>query len=260
MSLDILFLSKNRLEFTKASLAALMANTNWDLVRYLWLCDDNSTDGTQDLMAGITGDYVRRLPKGNYGAPAEVMKAFINREDAPNMFFKLDNDCILPPGYLDTCAGVMERHPELDLLGVEPPASRTPHHACQAQPMPIPEQVGPFFRQEALAGYARARSIGGIGLMRTKAFRENAALEPHSIYGGFTDWQYKHPKLVIGWMVPPIRCFLLDRMCVAPWKDLSRDYIAKGWQRAWSTYPMKAKDDLWGWWDYAETPCLTASR
>lgn len=260
MSLDILFLSKNRLEFTKASLAALMANTNWDLVRHLWLCDDGSTDGTQDLITAVTGDHVRRMPEAIYGAPAEVMKTFVNLADAPDMFFKVDSDCILPPRYLDTCAGVMERHPELDLLGVEPPASRTPHHACQAQPVPIPEHVGPFFRQGDQPGYARSRSIGGIGLMRTKAFRENAPMHPHSIYSGFTEWQYNHPKLVIGWCVPPISMFLLDRVPETPWCHLSKEYEAKGWQRYWSRYPLKAKPGLWGWWEYAEVPCLTASR
>ena len=34
----------------------------------------------------------------------------------------------------------------------------------------------------------------------------------------------------------PLKVFLLDRLPGEPWASLSRKYIAKGWQRAWSGY------------------------
>jgi glycosyltransferase involved in cell wall biosynthesis len=263
VSLDILFLAKNRLEFTKESLTALLANTNWSLVRALWLWDDGSTDGTDGYLAGVASAIVPVLaivtPHSNLGSPAAIMNEAFRHPEAADVICKIDADTIVPPGWLGACHAVMEAHPELDLLGIEPPASRTPHFEGGPR-KPAPEDdyrtwhgcgceapAGIFYQ----SGYASCDSIGGIGLMRTKTFLENEPLRPHSIYGGFTEWQLQHPRIRKGWIVPPLDVFLLDRMPGEPWASLSREYEAKGWQRAWSKYPKDST--LWEWW----TPCAS---
>ena len=51
MSVSLLFPAFNRLEFTKQSWAALMANTDWSLVSEFHVYDDGSTDGTREWLA-----------------------------------------------------------------------------------------------------------------------------------------------------------------------------------------------------------------
>ncbi len=268
MRVDILFVAKNRLEFTRESLAALVANTNWDLVRVLRLWDDGSTDGTYDLLRwpGPSVSRFNRLIQAGVsivpiretcGSPAAIMNAHASMLYPADVFAKIDNDTIVPPGWLDVCVAVMTAHPELDLLGIEPPASRTPHYEGGKR-MAAPEEdyrtwqgahyesydreTGSVFR----AGYASCDSIGGIGLMRTRAFLQNGPLKPHSTYGGFTEWQLEHPRVSKGWIVPPLGVFLLDRLPFAPWSELSKQYETKCWQREWSKYPKDST--LWKWW------------
>jgi hypothetical protein len=277
MTLDILFLAKNRLEFTRETLAALERNTNWDLVRSVCVWDDGSERETADYLKSwfdrMTVKYWR-VPKGlvwliaghrGVGAPASVMNLFLGdpfwtEESRPDLFAKIDNDTVVPPGWLDACYAVMEAHPELDLLGIEPPASRVPKIAggrrCITPETDYRTWRGGYYESGDLPagsvlvpGYAPCQSIGGIGLMRTRAFLENAPLKPHSIYGGFTEWQLQHPHVTKGWMVPPLEVFLLDRLPMEPWASLSRRYEAKGWQRPWSKYPKDST--LWKWWQPA---------
>ena len=107
MTVDILFVAKNRQEVTLESSAALECNTNWKLVRGLRTWDDTAA---------------------MFGSPAAVMNQVFREPGAPDIIAKIDNDVIVPPGWLDACWRVMVEHPELDLLGIEPPASRVPHY------------------------------------------------------------------------------------------------------------------------------------
>jgi len=266
MKVDILYLTKNRLEFTRQSLAALMLNTNWELIRQVIIVDDGSVDGTEELCRKVCADLLwigvycilPKLPVGMaYGSPAAVMNNFLMASQAADVVCKIDSDVIVPPGCLDVCVNVMARRGDLDLLGIEPPASRVPHFEGMKR-SPTPEfdpaklcggslmEDGQF--SYANGGYAQCDSIGGIGLMRTACFQKYGPLKPHSIYGGFTEWQLAHPQIRKGWIVPPLKVFLLDRLAHEPWAGLSRQYEAKGWQRAWGKYPAAAKDQLWGWW------------
>jgi hypothetical protein len=103
--------------------------------------------------------------------------------------------------------------------------------------------------------YARTDSIGGIGLFRTRAWAGREPMKPFATYGGFTDWQLREgrlrhgrPPLTIGWCVPPLRLFLLDRMPIEPWASLSKRYIAEGQQRPWTNYTQIEMEGLASWW------------
>ncbi len=187
-----------------------------------------------------------------FGGPVAAMLDFISYSDVSALFAKIDNDVILPPGWLDACLGVMEAHPELDLLGIEPPGSRTP--APWATEREIAPEIARAPGSTAITlghthGYVHCDAIGGIGLMRTAAFCARAQMRPHGPngVGGFTDWQLQHKDMRKGWIVPPLNVFLLDRLPMEPWASLSREYIAKGWQRPWTNY--RPEDSaLWAWW------------
>ena len=233
--IDILYLAKGRPEFTRASTLALYYNTPAAL--YDWVA----------------------VPPAD--SPVGVMQNYLSHTGR-DIFAKIDNDTIVPPGWLEQCLAVMEAHPELDLLGIEPPRSRTPNPA-NGRKAPIPEDDVTKLRRDLQAraeeyqgyaceiqkqvGYAACDSVGGIGLFRRRAFYRFPDLKAHSTYGGFTDWQLRHPEITKGWIVPPLKLFLLDRLPVEPWASLSKRYIAEGAQRAWTAYRPE-DHELWDWW------------
>lgn len=229
--IDLIYLAKGRREFTRASLGALMQNTNWRLARLIVY-----TDG-DEFPATLLNAQVR---KAVHGGPVAIMNAYL-AGTGTEVFAKIDNDVIVPPGWLERCLDVMEANDGLGLLGIEPPASRTPAPWRNGQREAEPEK---YVRGE---GYAQCSMIGGIGLMRRSAFATSDPMTPHSIYGGFSDWQLRHPKIQKGWICPPLDLFLLDRLPVEPWASLSKRYIAEGQQRPWTNYDPAASA-LWEWW------------
>lgn len=225
--IDLLFLAHNRLEFTKATLAALFANTDWAQVDRLLIYDDASTDGTREYLAAL--DYPAERVEFRfavYGGPVAAMIDYLYRRapDGACMFAKIDSDTVVPPGWLGVCLRVMEQSPELDLLGIEA------FHPTVPAPAP--------------RSYESSRHIGGIGLMRTSAFRSMP--RPNGRFG-FTEWQLESPDVVKGFINPALPVFLLDHLPREPWTTLSGQYVAAGWQRPWAPYEEE-RSNLWDWW------------
>lgn len=263
--IDLIYLTHNRLEFTQASFEALLANTDWSLVNQLWLFDEGSTDGTKQYLKAAVDRRAAKVRAAMFladysGGPVTCMNDWLD-EPGCDIFAKIDNDVIVPPGWLNAAVGVMEAFPKLGFLGIEPPASRTPAPwADRRRPVPKPEEEHPSsmrYRHWAIAdvfdisaknpAYAQCDAIGGVGLMRRSAFGKQR-MKPHSTYGGFTDWQIAHPEVTKGWIVPPLKLFLLDRLPLEPWASLSKRYIEEGLQRPWTNYEPKDADALWSWW------------
>lgn len=245
--IDILFLAHNRLEFTIASRASLEINTDWSqvgrLVKYVDVGPDGRDDGTADVVTSFhPGGPTCYTRVGQFGGPVNIMQEYLREFGTPDgVFAKVDNDVIVPPGWWNAGSHVMAYHPELDLLGIEPPASRTRSPYGGKLP-PAPEAL-----MSCTMGYAPCDSIGGVGFMRCRAF-EQGRMRQHSTYGGFTDWQIGNRGVTKGWIVPPLKLFLLDRLPIEPWASVSRGYVAVGWQRPWSNYPESAAPLLWDWW------------
>ncbi len=243
--IDILFPSSSRPEFAAASLEALGANTDWSLVRNLIIYTDGEPMREGFIARAPIPLDVLEYDHDPHGGPVAIMLDYLERTPAA-VFAKIDNDVIVPPGWLNAAADVMDRHPELDLLGLEPPLSRTPDPWAHGKRPPAPELDGPPGLHN-YRGYARAEAIGGVGLMRSAAFQGRPRMVPHSTYGGFTNWQTENADVRKGWIVPPLSLFLLDRLPFEPWASLSRRYIAQGHQRPWTNYGPEAAA-LWQWW------------
>lgn len=220
--LEIIYLSFNRLEFAKESMAALILNTDWSRVGRLVIYDDGSTDGSREHLESLTYPVETEFRRRRLGGPVAVMNDYLARTPG-ELFCKVDNDTMLPPHWLGECLKVMDARPELDLLGVE---------AFNA--------VAPG---EISRGYRPARYIGGIGCMRRRCFRTMP--KPNGRFG-FTQWQREARHAIKGWINPSLPVFLLDKMPMEPWAGFSRDYIARGWQRAWPPYG-EADAALWAW-------------
>jgi hypothetical protein len=223
--IDLLFLTHNRIEFTKASLTALIANTNWREVKTLILYDDDSSDGTREYLNGIKCPSRIERRYGKYGSPVAVMNDYLCGLDPCDnrMFGKIDNDTMVPPRWLDEALKPMCKYPGLSLLGIE--------------------AFNPIEGGNINRGFTEARFIGGIGLMRNGCF---VTLPRPKGRFGFTAWQEKTEFGKKGWIDPSLPVFLLDRIPREPWMTLSKGYEAEGLQRHWDVYPEHFKV-LWEW-------------
>ena len=246
--IDILYLAKGRPEFTAASLLALMRNTDWRTARLNIYTDGDPDTHVRSVLATHNWplqcvNWINITP---LGGPIEVMCDFIKHAAHSGVFAKIDNDCCVPPCWLQQSLDIMHGHPELHILGIEPGLSRTRAPWSTRPPEPTPESKY-VARYGQTPGYAPCDSIGGVGLMRRKVFEIYPDMAQHHTYGGFSDWQLRHADVVKGWIVPPLRLFLLDRLNFSPWKELSAKYIANGEQRPWTMYPQTSSI-LWQWW------------
>lgn len=225
MTFEVLYLAWNRLEFTKATFSMLIRNTKWSMVSRLVVYDDGSTDGTAEWLAEegmkipVPGFEFRQV---SFGAPPATMNDYLAQTEA-DLFAKIDNDIALPKGWLPATLSVMERYPNLELLGME--AART----------------GPVRKGVHRFGVEPATHIGGVGLMRTAAFHRRPAIAAQGRFG-FTQWQRRHEP-VRGWIKPDLRVVQLDLIPEEPWVSLTNEYIANGWNRSWPKY-----DSLQPWW------------
>src|SRR6185312_2132339 len=115
--IDLLYITHNRLRFTQESVKCLLGNTQWDRIRLVRVHDDSSTDGTQEFMASVEWPVPREWRWKPIGGPVAAMNALLSDsagEGSP-IIAKIDNDVLLPKGWLGDCCRVMNQQPELDL-------------------------------------------------------------------------------------------------------------------------------------------------
>ncbi len=104
--------------YTRETFTALTANTDWSVVRELVVYDDGSRDGTREWLQQAVGDVPApvRFESTRFGSPITAMHTFIRHAQAP-ILAKVDNDAMMPPGWLSQSLAVLDRYPDLDLLG-----------------------------------------------------------------------------------------------------------------------------------------------
>lgn len=238
---DILFSARNRAEFTQLALHNLRWNTNWKLVREVFLYDDMSEDGATAMLAKFECPVPCTIERGAFGGPVAIMNHYLQRGRG-GVFAKIDNDTIVPPRWLDASLEAMQRNPQVAFLGIEPALSRKACAPWFEGEVPMPE----LWPEAQKRGVALCDAIGGIGLMKSEAFEPRVRMKPFATYGGFTNWQQEHPELVKAWLAPPINVYLLDRVPNPALRVLSAGYEARGWQRPWRLYDP-ADSALWMW-------------
>lgn len=265
MIIDILFLCHRRAELAAESLTQLIAHTPRVLGKiHVWL--DLAGHETKDTLAMIgaiaewqSAESPIRL--GYWGSPVAAFNQFL-KETSSEIVAKVDEDTVVPEGWLLHCSAVMADNDKPDLLGIEP---WTP----ELRFLEV-ERAAESIRGLGIYTYTH---IGGIGLMRRSAFlchscdyakREMEGYNPNNCSHckgvgyilpipaqdgryGFTEWQWSHPEIIKAFLNPPLPVFLLDHLPFEPWVSLSRKYEAEGIQRrVWGSYPESCKN-LWKW-------------
>ena len=264
---DILFVAHGRPEFTRASLDVLLGNTP-EIKRIgqggstLSIYTDADPDPSYSFRLAMTTDApMWRVNNERHGGPVACLNEFLQRtapgsandpdghpqrapKATPEFIAKIDNDTIVPPGWLPACLDLMRRYPTVDLLGIEP---WTPDEKLFPA-WPFPMATAPFFQD-----HRRVRPvshIGGIGVFRRSAFERLGRPVPNPSDGryGLTEWQWANPGMVKAFIDPPLPVFLLDHLPFEPWRSLSRKYESEGIQRnvGWEYDAVKHRA-LWGW-------------
>jgi len=247
---DVLYIAWNRLEFTRFSFAMLLENTDWTMVERLVVCDDGSTDGTAEILEEMIAEFgdaderpaAIEFWQRSYGGPVAFMNEYVESSKA-DRFAKIDNDIVVPAGWLEALSDVMDANPHVEILGME------------AGRMGVPRRDGQewdgVYRPEP------ARWIGGVGLIQTRTLGERPKMNPNGRFG-WTEWQreYLCPNR-IAWISPDLALCELSRIPFEPWFSLSNEYRAvevKDWKRPdnlerdWPRYHERWCEFYWGWW------------
>lgn len=114
MTIDLIFITHNRLEYTKLALPSVLADPTEEFSLTIW--DNASTDGTVEYLKHEVNDLRIAdiiLSKENIRQTAAVNEVW-GRSKA-DLVGKLDNDCLVTPGWTRTLA---EAHKDIPNLGV----------------------------------------------------------------------------------------------------------------------------------------------
>jgi len=226
-AIDVLFLARNRLEFTREALETLKEGTEWPLVETLYLYDDQSSDGTREYLESM----VHAMPvktifcSGIFNGPMPVLLDCVAKGTG-ELICKVDNDTLMPPGWLRAGLSVIVEHNDLDLLGIG------------YRDQLLSKYVG------VPLSYEEARFVGGIGIFRRRVLcaLPNLPCRDQSWHG------INQADMKVGWLYPNALVVLLDRIPFQPWVGHSERYEKLGWQRNWGRYAANGNRPLWGWW------------
>jgi len=238
VNVEILYCAWNRREFTEVSFELLKRNTKWSNVSRLVVYDDGSEDGTREYLEAQRAENLDtqlisgfELRHGGWNSTGATMNDYISLAEG-ELFVKVDNDIAMPPGWLERVCSAWYRNQDYELVGME----AAWNGAYKGDKRPSAYTIAP------------ARHIGGVGLMRVKAFEWRRPV-PLSLgkngRAGFTIWQHRyHPKA--GWLKPDLPNVQLDKIPEEPWASLAKQYVQEGWARAWDPY----LPDMKGWWEW----------
>ncbi len=235
MSLDILYVAWNRLEFTKFSFEMLLENTDWSLVSKLVIHDDSSEDGTRQWLKEACKqspvEVVFRLQQ--LRSPPAVMNRYVADSEA-EWFAKIDNDIVVPPSWLPAMVEAISGDIHVDAIGME---------AGRGFPT-TPEWDGVYRFEDG-------SHMGGVGLIRVEALAARPRMSEAGL-NGWTKFQHEYGVVVgrgpvmCGWINPDLPVVSLDRVPFEPWLTLTDIYIEREWGREWGKYHERA--DYWDWW------------
>lgn len=114
MTIDLIFITYNRLAYTKLALASVLAGREEEFSLTIW--DNGSTDGTTEFLRNEVGDPRISdiiFSKENIGQTAAVNQVWGNSK--AELLGKVDNDCLVTPGWTRTLA---QAHKDISNLGV----------------------------------------------------------------------------------------------------------------------------------------------
>jgi glycosyltransferase involved in cell wall biosynthesis len=115
MTIDLIFIAYNRLDYTKLALPALLKDPTEEFSLVIW--DNASTDGTQEYLSSVKDVRIveKAFSKNNVGLRGAVNYLF-NKSSA-DLVGIIPNDFIVTPGWTRKIAEAHADIPELGMIG-----------------------------------------------------------------------------------------------------------------------------------------------
>lgn len=116
MTIDLVFITYNRLDYTKLALPSVLADPTEEFSLTIW--DNASTDGTVEYLKNEVSDprisdiIFSKVNLGQMVALNEIWG-----KSKADLLGKLDNDCLLPPGWTRILAQAHADVPKFGILG-----------------------------------------------------------------------------------------------------------------------------------------------
>jgi len=113
MRIHLAFITYNRLHYTKKALESILRDKEEDFTLTIW--DNASIDGTKEYLQTIKDPRISEIiySKKNVGQVEAVNRIW--SESNADLLGKLDNDCIVTPGWTRTLSAA---HRDIENLGV----------------------------------------------------------------------------------------------------------------------------------------------
>ncbi len=114
MNIELLFLTCNRLHYTKISLPALLADPKEEFSLTIW--DNGSTDGTREFLDSIQDKRIIKkvLSHENIGAIPAINHVFFN--SSADLVGAVADDLLVTPGWTHTIAQAHADVPEFGMI------------------------------------------------------------------------------------------------------------------------------------------------
>jgi glycosyltransferase involved in cell wall biosynthesis len=246
MTIDVVYVAWNRLAFTGRTFDYLLRNTDWTLVSKLIVYDDGSEDGTQEHLRGRYEEapVPAEMRVSDFRSPPAVMNHYLATAEA-DRFAKIDCDIACPPRWLNALNDVMDKNPDVELLGMEAGMVAMPGRDS------APPVSGPY-------RFEPSTHIGGVGLMRVDSFKSRPEIPSRGRFG-FTEHQTRY-QFVRGWIYPDLLCPSLDRIPEEPFISLAEEYVELGWSRPWPAYSEQWMEPYYDWVMRDERAIAKANR
>lgn len=171
----------NRLEYTKLSFPKIVHEClkNKDLIEAIFVYDDNSNDGSSELVTAIIDRYKSELPfsyiKQKIGnSTFQINHTYKNTNS--KYLVKIDNDIVIPTGYFKKLHELMEKHENIGFLM-------------------MPEvRDFPFIKSNEELSINDRTHIGGVGIFRKDIFDKKGDIISENGFFGFTAYQNQAKK------------------------------------------------------------------
>ena len=188
--IPVLFTTYNRIEYTRQALPVLLENTD---IGHIFIYDNGSEDGTQEWLN--EGEYIRPdrpepvlcLADRNTGVGG-AMNWFFNQTQGYKWVAKVDNDTMVPEGWLTELVTIAEKH-LIDIIQAN-------HHfkIRDFKTWEDLEERSVHVIHNDKGSIVKWHLVGGSGVLINRE-RITEHIDTSTLLNGWSVFQSKHPEL-----------------------------------------------------------------
>lgn len=214
---EIIYLTYNRLEYTQRSLPALLESDH-DVDYKVFIHDNGSTDGTVKWLRSIDHPRIARITYGEINRGIAPVTNEFWRSTRATYIGKIDNDIIVPEGWMREILLRLE-HAEEDRMGPV-----TLYHWIEDWASDVDLAKSAIATTSNGSQFLRSQHTGGNYIFHRYLLEELGPVpEDEGFKGGFTRWQWQAGNALRIGYVWPLRFFYMMPLVEAWQKELRNE-------------------------------------